>query len=187
MMKEQSTPEWEEEGELREAFEATSVQPDDQQLARLARYAATVPGAESSSWFSRLAELLVPRYKPALAVGLVAAAAVVAGLWLLNRGGSAEQDQPIVAVNSAVEPDQIKPAGTNSSVPVDGVSSQLEVAVAGFDLDHWPILEANPLAVLDLAPTEMDPLIGLDLLQGPADQVDLDGWETVYDGILEGL
>ncbi len=167
---------------LQALFDATAPEPSQDQLDRMARASARIPeqlGRGFMAW-------LQARWRPALALGLAGATALVAALWLGGGWGLGPEPGPPVALT--VPTGDLAPT---PPVPEENVvlTPEEEAMIADLDItqddEEESMVEGDPLAGLDLDEGMEHPLEVLDLLFPPADETTLDEWSAAYDELSE--
>jgi len=167
---------------LQALFDHTARPPSQQQLDRMARASARIPEQVGGGWLGWLRL----RWRPAAALSVAGAAALVAALWLGGVLEPAPQPKPPLAVT--VPTADLAPT---VSVPQDEVELTDEEEALIADLiveiedEEDDVVESDPLAALDVVGGIAHPLDALDLLLPPEDDADLDDWTTAYAELLE--
>ena len=168
------------EAELRQLFEESAEKPSHADIARLARFAANIPGRRVAP---RLGWLPSFRVQRGLAVA-GAALAVVAFVF-------------VRAIDVSDVPGEKGETAENTPRPGEAVTEPGTLEVVGLgdeaDLDDpFPDLGDGLLAALsaesfadDDDDLVEDSLGGLDMMAGPADGMDAAAWMEAYDRALE--
>lgn len=170
--------------DIERLFADTAQAPTQAQLDRLARAAArVVDGARRSTWLRWLDGLGEGR-------GVAGAGAMVATVAAAVWCGWAWLTPPPPSRLTAVLPRLALSVAAHQARAAEGPDDDWDeaepvVGVLTLESGRGPLVEADPLSVLDGAELEYDPDVGLDLLHEPGDDVDEQAWGELVDAWVQ--